>query len=139
VLCDRRSWIASGAVRFRYAAEGRLLIGLRTPDEAQRRCLKVVGQSVNRFYSCGASREVVINSDRWFKNSPYWPGPLPAYRQMLVNHEVGHAIGRHHRQCPRDGATAPVMMQQSKGMTTPNGKTCRRNSWPLRSELDALG
>lgn len=137
VLCDRRSWIGSGRVRFRYDPRGPLLIGLRTPDSAERRCLKLIGRSVGRYFSCAGVAEVVLNSDRWFSGSRYWPGPLAEYRRLLVNHEVGHVIGQRHRSCPRDGALAPVMMQQSKGLTT-DGRTCRPNPWPLASELAAL-
>jgi uncharacterized protein DUF3152 len=137
VVCDKRSWIAGGRVRFQYDPAGSLLIALRTPESTERRCKQLVGLSVNSYYSCGSSREVVLNSDRWFGGSRYWPGPVPAYRQMLVNHEVGHAIGQHHRSCAADGSPAPVMMQQSKGMTS-NGRTCKPNSWPLASELSTV-
>jgi hypothetical protein len=138
VVCDKRSWIAGGRVRFQYDPAGSLLIALRTPEGTERRCKQLVGLSVNYYYSCGSPREVVLNSDRWFGGSRYWPGPVPAYRQMLVNHEVGHAIGQHHRSCTADGSPAPVMMQQSKGMTTSNGRTCRENPWPLGSEIGRL-
>ena len=137
ILCDERSWIGSGAVRFRYDPAGSMLIGLRTPDNAEARCYALIRLSVNRFYSCGTPQEIVINSDRWFENSPYWPGPLDEYRTMLTNHEVGHGLLLHHSECPRDGAPAPVMMQQSKGMNL-NGNRCRPNPWPLPRELALL-
>ena len=137
VLCDERSWIRSGEVRFRYDPGGPLLIGLRKPASAEKRCMQLIGLSVNYYYSCAGSREIVLNSDRWFKGSDHWPGAVPAYRQMLVNHEVGHTLGHHHRGCAKDGAYAPVMMQQSKGLTT-NGRTCKPNPWPRPYELNAL-
>ena len=137
VLCDERSWIASGEVRFRYDPEGALLIGLRKPASAEKRCMQLIGLSVNFYYSCAGSKEVVLNSDRWFKGSDHWPGSVPVYRQMLVNHEVGHTLGQHHRGCSKDGAYAPVMMQQSKGLTT-NGRTCKPNPWPRPYELNSL-
>jgi hypothetical protein len=52
---------------------------------------------------------------------------------MLVNHEVGHLLGRHHPaapQCPRAGLPARVMSQQS---TELNG--CLPNPWPLAQEI----
>lgn len=137
VVCDERSWIGSGKVRFRYDPGASLLIGLRTPSSTERRCKQVVGLSVNFYYSCGSTGEVVLNSDRWFHGSRFWPGSVPAYRQMLVNHEVGHALGQHHRSCMRDGGPAPVMMQQSKGTTT-GERTCKPNPWPLAYEQRAL-
>ena len=137
VLCDQRSWIRTGEVRFRYDPKGSLLVGLRTPESAEKRCMQLIGLSVNFYYSCAGSREVVLNSDRWFTGSKYWPGSVGVYRQMLVNHEIGHTLGQHHRGCPKDGALAPVMMQQSKGLTT-NGNTCKANPWPRPYELKSL-
>jgi hypothetical protein len=137
VLCDQRSWIRSGEVRFRYDPKGSLLLGLRKPASAEKRCMQLIGLSVNFYYSCAGSREVVFNSDRWFKGSDYWPGAVPVYRQMLVNHEVGHTLGQHHRTCSTDGASAPVMMQQSKGLSA-NGNTCKPNPWPRPYELNSL-
>lgn len=137
VLCDRRGWRASDAVGFRYDPRGRLLIGLRTPDSTERRCMRLVGLSVRRRYSCGTPREVVLNSDRWFTGVPHFAS-LTEYRRMLVNHEVGHALGLRHQDCGADGARAPVMMQQSKGMTSSNGNTCTTNPWPRKEELERL-
>ena len=48
---------------------------------------------------------------------------------MVVNHETGHWLGRGHAGCPRPGALAPVMMQQSKGLDG-----CRLNPWPTGRE-----
>jgi uncharacterized protein DUF3152 len=138
VLCNPKSWIASGAVRFRYDPNGSLLIGLRSPDGTERRCMQLIGLSVNRTYSCGTPHEVVINSDRWFYGTSNWPGPLTEYREMVTNHETGHALGLFHETCSADGAPAPVMMQQSKGLTSSNSNTCARNSWPLEEELERL-
>lgn len=137
VLCDARGWTASGAVRFRYDPDGPQLISLRAPDGAEARCLALIGLSVRRFYSCGSPVEVVLNADRWFEGSPFWPGSVPGYRRMLVNHEIGHALGRGHQGCDAFGADAPVMMQQSKGVST-GGVVCRANPWPRPDELARL-
>ena len=133
-LCDGRSWIGSGNVRFRYDPNGPLLIALRSPVGTERRCLQLIGLSVNLMYSCGTSREVVLNAARWFGGSPSWPGPVSEYRHMLINHETGHALSLGHQTCPANGAQAPVMMQQSKGLTIA-GRTCVQNPWPLAQEL----
>jgi uncharacterized protein DUF3152 len=137
VLCDERSWIGSGEVRFRYDPNGPLLIGLRTADSTEDRCMALIGLSVNHYYSCATRAEVVLNADRWFHGSRFWPGPVPVYRAMLINHEVGHALGQRHRPCPKEGNPAPVMMQQSKGLTT-GDNTCKPNPWPLGYEKRSL-
>jgi hypothetical protein len=84
-------------------------------------------------YSCQAGRYVVLNDDRWSQGSPAWPGPLDAYRQMVLNHETGHWLGLAHAFCPGAGAPAPVMQQQSIDM-----QGCAVNSWPLPWELDLV-
>jgi hypothetical protein len=76
---------------------------------------------------------LLLNADRWRTATPEWTGDLATYRQMLVNHEVGHLLGQHHPappQCPHPGVPARVMSQQS---TELNG--CRPNPWPLAQEV----
>lgn len=138
-LCDPEGWLRSGEVRYRYNPDGRYLIGLRTRQNVRERCRRIVGEPVSGNYSCAgsAAREVVINIGPWTRGTDGFPAGLSTYRRMLINHEVGHAMTMRHRSCPRDGARAPVMMQQSMGMNL-NGSTCRPNPRPLRSEIRAL-
>ena len=138
ILCHPRGWIASGVVRFAYSPNASLLIGLRSARETERRCQRLIHSSVNYLYSCGTPKEEVINADRWFGGAPWGWAPRAGYRQMLISHETGHAMYLNHQVCERDGDLGAVMMQQSKGMTSPNGKTCRRNPYPLASELRRL-
>jgi hypothetical protein len=133
VLCDPRSWIASGRVRFVYDPKGPYVISLRTADATEQRCLALTGLSVHRTYSCAGSSEAVLNGDRWRKGSATWPGSVSAYRALMVNHEVGHLLGQMHRGCSGVARSAPVMMQQSKGLDS-----CRANAWPLAYELRSL-
>ena len=67
------------------------------------------------------------------RHSPAWNAAresLRDYRHMVVNHETGHWLGKGHASCPRRGALAPVMQQQSKGT-----QGCRLNPWPTLAEL----
>jgi hypothetical protein len=86
---------------------------------------------------------VFINESRWVRGAVPFQGDIGSYRQYLVNHEVGHAIGyRLHEPCGDNGGLAPIMMQQTFSTSNnddakfdpesvkADGKTCRFNPWP---------
>ena len=129
-LNDPRGWALGGAVRFKEASSGSFRVTLAAPG--------VVGSfgACSSFYSCRAGSYVLINSERWAQATPTFPGRalLHSYRQLAVNHEVGHALGFGHRSCGKPGLRAPVMQQQSKGLGG-----CKGNPWPVPSERAALG
>ncbi len=96
----------------------------------------------NPAYTDGQPR-VFVNEARWVRGAVPFQGDVGSYRQYLINHEVGHAIGyQRHEQCPENGALAPIMMQQTfstsnddaakfdPGTVSADGKTCRFNPWP---------
>jgi len=131
-LTDPRGW-QRGDVRLVRDQRAPYAVLLVEPDEAQRLCRPY---DVYRKYSCQNGPRVVLNAERWRHATPEWTGSLHAYRQMLVNHEVGHLLGLHHPpdpQCPSPGQRAPVMAQQS---TELDG--CRPNPWPLAHEVATL-
>lgn len=87
---------------------------------------------------------VVLSEVRWVRGALAFDGDIGSYRQYLINHEVGHAIGYHaHQPCENNGGLAPIMMQQTfgtsnddiasldpHGVVPADGKTCRFNPWP---------
>ncbi len=95
--------------------------------------------------SFGRDRQarVFINEARWVRGAVPFEGDVGSYRQYVINHEVGHAIGYvSHEACDRQGGLAPVMMQQTFSTSNDDaaqfdpdfvkadGKTCRFNPWP---------
>ncbi|OLM19372.1 MULTISPECIES: DUF3152 domain-containing protein [unclassified Pseudonocardia] len=123
VLNDRRSWGGDGSVGFARTDGGApLRIVLATPALADRLCLPL--DTVGRL-SCRNGDRVVVNLERWVTGTPEYARDLTAYRQYLVNHEVGHWLGHHHVTCPGPGEPAPVMQQQTLGLDG-----CRPHSWP---------
>lgn len=95
--------------------------------------------------SFGPNREsrVFINEARWVRGAVPFEGDVGSYRQYVINHEVGHAIGYvRHEPCDQQGGLAPVMMQQTFSTANDDGakfdpgevkadnKVCRFNPWP---------
>ena len=130
-LADPRGWSGAGFVLVEDPVAAYLVV-LAEGDEVDRLCSPY---RTGGRYSCQNGPVVALNADRWREATPEWTGSLGDYRQMLVNHEVGHLLGRHHPpapQCPVTGRLARVMSQQS---TELDG--CLPNPWPLPAELNA--
>ncbi|BDM72402.1 hypothetical protein HEK616_58890 [Streptomyces nigrescens] len=133
-LNDDRSWAHGGQRTFQRVASGPadFVITLASPGTTAKWCAKSGLDTYEENVSCdsAATDRVMINAYRWAQGAKtYGPDKMHAYRQMLINHEVGHRLGHNHEACTRQGALAPVMMQQTKFLTT-DGVTCRPNSWP---------
>jgi hypothetical protein len=125
ILSDRRSWVGSGDWRLELvsdAARADFTIYLATPATVDRYCwpLRTYGR-----VSCQAGNRVMLNARRWAFGADAYGSDVGAYRQYLVNHEVGHRLGHYHVGCPGKGKRAPVMMQQTKGVGA-----CKANPWP---------
>lgn len=126
VLWDERSWGGNGRIAFqRVTSGGSFRIVLATPATTRSLCRPL---DTGRTLSCYQNGRAVLNLYRWQNGSEYFPD-LSSYRTYMINHEVGHALGRGHVGCPAPGAPAPVMLQQTKGL-----QGCTANGWPLEGE-----
>ncbi|MEU5208289.1 DUF3152 domain-containing protein [Streptomyces sp. NPDC020742] len=137
-LNDDRSWAHGGAMTFERVSSGHadFVITLASPGTTGTWCAKSGLDTTEDNVSCdsAATERVMINAYRWAQGAKtYGHDKMLAYRQMLINHEVGHRLGHNHESCSRQGALAPVMMQQTKFLTT-DGATCRPNSWPFPTQ-----
>lgn len=123
-LAHRKGWRAVGDHEFqRVESDPQTRILLTTPGTVDKLCapLKTRGE-----LSCRNRDLVVINAKRWALGADAYRGPLTEYRRYVVNHEVGHALGYSHRECPQAGTPAPVMLQQTIGLDG-----CAPNPWPI--------
>jgi hypothetical protein len=127
ILSDPRSWIASRRWGFQRVSMGSsdFTVHLATPATTDVLCSRVGVTETGGEVSCRGGRTVVINLKRWLLAVPWYADAIEAYRQMVVNHEVGHFLGWGHMGCPGAGRPAPVMQQQTLGL-----QTCARNPWP---------
>ncbi|MEU9977020.1 DUF3152 domain-containing protein [Streptomyces sp. NPDC051014] len=128
ILADRRGWTHSGNNSFRLAGAGEpydLVIKIATPGTADALCWAGIHQSTHGEYNCETPGGVVVNLKRWVEGSPMFDGPIHQYRALIINHEMGHALGLTHMTCAGPGHLAPVMMQQIKGL-----HGCVANAWP---------
>ena len=144
-LADPRSWARLGfALRRADNDVADIRISLTSPATSRQVC----GGDIPFEGSCYVRPQVVINLARWVRGALAFSGDLVSYRQYVINHEVGHALGQGHEGCAVDGGPAPVMMQQTYGTANDyvaqlngvdrynrsavlsDGKICRPNSWP---------
>ncbi|MDN3264965.1 DUF3152 domain-containing protein [Streptomyces sp. CSDS2] len=132
-LNDRRSWAHGGARTFERISSGTpdFVITLASPGTTAQWCAKSGLDTTEDNVSCdsAATERVMINAYRWAQGSTTYGDRIHAYRQMLINHEVGHRLGHGHVTCQKDGELAPVMQQQTKFLDH-DGIHCRANAWP---------
>ena len=149
-LSNPKSWINNPQFAFQRvdAADAKpdFRISLTSPMTVREGCgyeIEIETSCYNPVYGPNAEPRVFINLARWVRGAVPFQGDIGSYRQYLINHEVGHAIGyTTHEPCERNGALAPIMMQQTFSTSDddasrfdpqsvkPDGKTCRFNPWP---------
>lgn len=129
VLNDKRGWKKSG-YSFKHKKEDR-------EDQYHYFRICFVKQSyiegICHFtgLSCAdlTNNTIYININRWRRGSNRSGLDLDSYRTYVINHEVGHILGRGHNKPGRRGSKVPVMVQQTLGIGE-----CKPNPWPLRWE-----
>jgi len=130
ILGDERGWVSSEDVAFQIVVDDDpdLLVSIATPATTDHLCLPL--NTVGKL-SCRRGGQVILNVDRWERGPDVYhssyDGHLDEYRRYLVNHEVGHFLGKGHVRPASCSSTvrAPVMMQQTFGL-----KGCAINGWP---------
>ncbi|PRY46861.1 uncharacterized protein DUF3152 [Umezawaea tangerina] len=149
-LADNRSWVGTGEVGMQRVdgnTKADFVISLTTTGTTHQIC----GFQIQYESSCWdpPTKRVVINTARWLRGAKAFSNDISSYRQYAVNHEVGHALGHGHEACQENNAPAPVMMQQTfgvsndyvaqlnevdasnKGVVPADGKTCTTNAFPV--------
>ena len=149
-LANPKSWTHNPQFSFErvdagFPGEPDFRVSLTSPMTVREGCgydIPLEASCYNPAYLQNQPR-VFLNEARWVRGAVPFQGDIGSYRQYLINHEVGHAIGyQQHEPCGENGALAPVMMQQTfstsnddgarfdPGSVKADGKTCRFNPWP---------
>ncbi|MFE8972314.1 DUF3152 domain-containing protein [Streptomyces cyaneofuscatus] len=135
ILADPRGWSHGGERSFRQVTgkSAGLVVKIGTPATTDRLC-GAYGLKTRGEVNCRGGEQVMVNLKRWQLGSPQFDGPVAEYRALIINHEVGHWLGRGHETCPGKGRPAPAMMQQIDGL-----KGCVANAWPYDAKGRYLG
>ena len=134
ILNDEKGWINVTEKSFNQTSveESDFVYIFATPEKTDELCYPL---ETNGIFSCRNEQEIVINNFRWKNGAIDFLKDIEMYRLYLINHETGHILGWAHSDCPKEGAIAPIMMQQSKGT---NG--CIPYGWPayeiVKSKFD---
>ncbi|OHV03467.1 DUF3152 domain-containing protein [Mycobacterium talmoniae] len=147
-LANPKSWTHNPQFAFTRIDVGEpdFRVSLTSPLTVREGCgydIPLEASCYNPVYGPDKQPRVFINEARWVRGAIPFQGDVGSYRQYLINHEVGHAIGyTQHEPCEKQGGLAPVMMQQTFSTSDdddakfdpesvkPDGKTCRFNPWP---------
>ncbi|GAA4890920.1 DUF3152 domain-containing protein [Streptomonospora salina] len=123
ILADERGWRGEDGISMQ-RVDGEhpdFRVALAAPETVDRMCAPL--QTMGRV-SCTTNDRAIINQNRWVSGVEHFDGDLRTYRIYVINHEVGHALGRGHVSCPGPGEPAPVMQQQTFGL-----QGCEPNGW----------
>lgn len=122
-LNDDRGWGHGGTLTFaRTDGDAPIVVVLASPATSAELC---GGLRTHGMLSCRNGQRVVLTFHRWVHATDEYADNPTGYRQYVVNHEVGHALGYGHERCPGAGKPAPVMQQQTLGL-----QGCTQNPWP---------
>lgn len=122
-LNDPRSWTQEGRTFSRTDGDADIVVVLASPATSAEMCAPLVTYGK---LSCRQGPRAILTMYRWVNGIEEYGDDLTGYRRYLVNHEVGHVLGKGHVACPASGAPAPVMQQQTKGVAP-----CVPSAWPF--------
>ena len=125
ILNNDLGWtnVAEKSFQLTSAEESDYVYIFASPNKTDELCAPI---ETNSIYSCRNENNIVLNFFRWQEGAVDFKNDMETYRIYLINHETGHILGWGHVGCPKEGAVAPVMMQQSKGTDG-----CVPYGWPV--------
>jgi hypothetical protein len=136
-LSDPRSWSGHGVALKRVdSGPVDFHVGLTSALTVRKLCGYAIPVETSCYAPAGSAdgltvNRVVLDDARWVRGATAYVGNVAAYRQYMINHEDGHALGHEHAHECLPGGLAPTMMQQTFGLrSAATGKFCEANPWP---------
>lgn len=146
-LADPRGWTEDDRFKFVHVpadSNPDTRIQLTSLSTAAELCGAELAMETSCHTRITGESTVLLNEARWVRGAVPFEGDLGNYRQYLINHEFGHAIGYDdHQACGGDNQLAPVMMQQTLSLNNARlhemspeevypdeDVTCNPNPWP---------
>jgi hypothetical protein len=129
-LDDPRSWTGNGQFSLQRVDSGSVDFRITLTSSLTVRGLCGYTQQIETSCYDPDVDRVVLNDSRWVRGAVAYANDIDTYRQYMINHETGHALGFEHvYDCLPDGK-APTMMQQTISVQATNGQMCQPNPWP---------
>ena len=131
ILNNDRGWanVAEKSFQLTSVDDSDYVYIFASPEKTDELCAPI---ETNSIYSCRNEENIVLNFFRWQEGAVDFKNDMETYRIYLINHETGHILGWGHVGCPKEGAIAPVMMQQSKGTDG-----CIPYGWPAYETINS--
>ncbi|MDE9367903.1 DUF3152 domain-containing protein [Luteipulveratus sp. YIM 133132] len=131
VLRDSRGWQGLGEIHFEQVTPDRLRAGVKPEVRivvagsatAARLCAPTALEGGS---TCATGSTAVIDANGWQRTAATYQGDPDGFRTYLINHAIGHVLGRANAPCPSDGARALVMTPQIDDL-----QGCKPWPWPL--------
>ena len=143
-LANPKSWTHNPQFAFTRIDSGTpdFRISLSSPMTVREGCgydIQLEASCYNPAYADNQPR-VFINEARWVRGAVPFQGDVGSYRQYLINHEVGHAIGyQRHEPCgdqrrarAGDDAADVLDQQQRRRPLRPGLGQTRRQDLPVQ-------
>jgi hypothetical protein len=103
-LADGRDWSRDHRSRRVSSGSYNFTVVLATPQETNRLCAPFDTGSINHYHWRNGAA------------SYGWSRHLQPYREYVISHEIGHALGHSNLYHCRHDGLAPTMMQQTKSL-----------------------
>ena len=129
VLTDKRGWVGYSFININYPKKINKITNFSIIMSKPENIVKNCGNALYGLSCTNTKTKIIyLNSNRYIRGAKKSQLSLVDYRIYLINHEVGHILGKGHTKCPCDkkcDKKVPVMNQATRGIGH-----CKPNPYP---------